>query len=415
MSLETSLSGISAAQTNIDTISNNIANVDTTGFKASRPEFVDLLGASLQQASGLQKRAGIGATVATLSQMFTEGDITNTGGPMDVAIDGAGFFQVKTPQGLAYSRNGALHVSKDGYLEDVSGNKLMGYTSGAGTGLGTPGPLQVSRANINPVATSKLGVAVNLPVSDSPVNTTTNPFSPSNGNSYDETNTTTVYDSLGQADTLTTYFTNVSGSGSAGNPDKWQTHYTLDDPSGNLLASGSGPTLQFNSAGSLVSGSGTIAVSGLSDGAAPLSITMDYTGSTLSNAAFGLSSVQNNGNGGGEYTGIQIGQSGDIVGTYSNGATKKFGKIALANFANLQGLSPELGTIWTQTSESGPPVLGVPGTGGLGTLQSQALESSNVNLSTELVNLISGQEFYQANAQAINTQQQNITRLLQIQ
>jgi flagellar hook protein FlgE len=182
-----------------------------------------------------------------------------------------------------------------------------------------------------------------------------------------------------------------------------------------MIASGSGPTLTFSSAGTLTSGSGTISISGLSDGAAPLDFTLNYTGSSLSNVAFGVNSLDNNGNGGGQYTGIEIGANGQVSGQYSNGATKVFGTIALANFANPQGLIATSDNLWLPSVSSGLPTPGNPGSAGLGQLESGTVEGSNVDLSSQLVNLIVAQQAYQANVQGINVEQQDIQRLLTIQ
>jgi flagellar hook protein FlgE len=409
MSLSTELSGVQAAQTDIDTIGNNIANVNTTGFKASVADFADLYGSAAQTAPGQ------GVFTASLAQSYTEGTISQTGNPLDVAISGNGFFQLQTASGIVYSRDGAFQIDKDGHLVNSAGDVVMGFApppAGGGVSVGQLQPIQISSANIAASATSKLTIAVNLPSTDAAINTTTTPFSTGNPKSYDESTTTSVYDSLGTNLSLTTYFTRVSGSGS---PNQWQTHYSLTNSTGALIASGAGPTLIFNSSGQLVSGSGTIAVSGLPDGAAPLNIALNFTGSSLSNLPFGVNSVSNDGSGGGAFTGVQIAANGAVTGQYSNGATRVFGTIALANFADPQGLVPLTGNVWAASITSGPATTGMPATAGLGQLEPGALEGSNVDLSTQLVNLIVAQQAYQANVQGINVEQQNLQRLLTIQ
>jgi flagellar hook protein FlgE len=291
----------------------------------------------------------------------------------------------------------------------------MGFPSspaGSGVSAGQPQPIQITSASIPASATSQLTLAVNLPSTDAAINTTTTPFSTSNARSYDESTTTSVYDSLGTNLSLTTYFTRVSGSGS---PDHWQTHYALTNAAGTVIASGAGPNLAFSSSGQLTSGSGTIAVSSLPDGAAPLNIALNFTGSSLSNLPFGVTSVSNNGNGGGTFTGIQIAANGQVTGQYSNGGTRIFGTIALANFANPQGLLPMTGNLWAASNTSGQATTGAPGTASLGQLEAGSLEGSNVDLSTQLVHLIVAQQAYQANVQGINVDQQDMQRLLTIQ
>ena len=410
MSLLTDLSGVNAAQSDIDTIGNNISNVDTAGFKSSTAQFSALYGSALATAPGQ------GVSTTSLAQSFNEGTISQTGNPLDVAINGNGFFDLKTENGTAYGRDGAFQISSGGYLVDANGNKVMGYAptsnGAAASGAGALQPIQISEANIAASATTKLTVGVNLPTSDKAINTTTTPFSVTNADSYNQSTTTTVYDSLGTNMSLTTYFTQVSGSGS---PNQWQTNWGLTTSAGTLVASGAGPTLSFTSSGKLVTGSGTISVAGLPDGAAPLSIAESFSGSTLSGLDFGVNSVTNNGSGGGQFTNAQISDTGVVSGEYSNGGSKVFGTIALANFTNPQGLIATTGNVWTASNASGPATTGDPGTAALGQLESGALEGSNVDLSTQLVDLITAQQAYQSNVQSINIEQQNFQRLLTIQ
>ena len=410
MSLATELSGVNAAQTDIDTVGNNIANVNTTGFKLTDAQFSSVYGSVLPVVPGQ------GVNTASLAQSFSQGTVSQTGNPLDIAINGKGFFQLQSGSGTVYSRDGAFQLDKNGHLVSATGAELMGFAPApggtAGSSSGSLQPIQIDQANVAPVATSSLKLGVNLPASDGPINTTANPFSVSNQKSYNESTTTTVYDSLGASRSLTTYFTQASGSGS---PDQWQTHWQLTDTGGTFIASGAGPTLTFNSSGQLTSGNGSISVSGLPNGAANLTIAEDYTGSSLSGLPFGVNSVQNNGSGGGELTGVQIAANGIVTGQYSDGGTQVFGTIALANFTNPQGLVAMTGNVWASSVASGPAATGAPGTASLGQLESGALEGSNVDLSTQLVNLIVAQQAYQANVQSINMEQQNFQRLLTIQ
>lgn len=416
MSLLVELSGVQAAQTDIDTIGNNIANVSTTGFKSSSADFSAIYAGSLTGAAGANTTPGQGVNTTNISQLFTEGTISQTGDPLNVAINGSGFLQVQTPSGVAYTRDGNLSLNASGNLVTDTGAQVMGYAASATTsGASTSGPLgaiQINSGNIGAVPTSALGFNVNLPSTDPVVNTTTTPFSTSNASSYDESTTTSVYDSLGVSRTLTTYFTQVSGSGT---PDQWATHWQLSDSNGTAVASGAGPTLSFNSAGQLTSGSGTIAVNNLPNGAANLNIATNFSGSTLSDLAFAVNGVTNNGNGAGEFTGIQIAASGEITGQYSNGLTRNFGTIALTNFANPQGLIASSDNLWQASVASGPALTGAAGTGSLGSFESGALEGSNVDLSAQLVSLIAAQQAYQANVQGINVDQQDVQRLLTLQ
>jgi flagellar hook protein FlgE len=410
MSLLTELSGVNAAQTDIDTVGNNIANVNTTGFKLSDAQFSSVYGSALPVVPGQ------GVNTASLAQSFNQGTISQTNNPLDIAINGNGFFQLQTGSGIVYSRGGSFHIDNSGHLVNISSDDVMGFApapnGAAGNSSGSLQPIQIDQANVAPVATSSLKLGVNLPASDGPIDTVANPFSTTNPKSYNESTTTTVYDSLGASRPLTTFFTQASGSGS---PDQWQTHWELTDTSGAIVASGAGPTLTFNSSGQLTSGNGSISVNSLPNGAANLTIAEDFTGSGLSGLPFGVNSVQNNGSGGGELTGVQIAANGVVTGQYSDGGTQVFGTIALANFTNPQGLVAMTGNVWAASTASGPAATGAPGTASLGQLESGALEGSNVDLSAQLVNLIVAQQAYQANVQSINIEQQNFQRLLTIQ
>jgi flagellar hook protein FlgE len=410
MALQTELSGLQAAQSNIDTIGNNVANVNTVGFKSFSTQLSDQFSNSLSDAMG-GPVPGDGVSLTGLSQLFTEGALQQTGNPLDVAVNGSGFFQVDTSSGLAYTRDGSFEVSNDGYLVTADGSKVMGFPTSGGSGALSA--IQINTGSLPAAATSAVTLNVNLPTSDNAINTSATPFSIANASSYNESTTTTVYDSLGEGLTLTTYFTRASGSGT---PDNWQTHYQVTDPSGNFVASGAGPTLSFNSSGQLTSGSGsTGAISGLADGAAPLNISLNFAGTTLSSSDFGVASITNNGNAGGQFSGIAIQANGQVIGQYTNGSTQVFGTIALANFSNLEGLQPLSQNNWQATTESGPPAVGTPSNTGFGALQSGSLEGSNVDLSSQLVDLIVAQQAYQANVEGIQTDQQDVQRLLTIQ
>ena len=410
MSLQTELSGLQAAQSNIDTIGNNVANVNTVGFKSFSTQLSDQFSNSLSDAMG-GPIPGDGVSLTGLSQLFSEGALRQTGNPLDVAVNGSGFFQVKTSSGIAYTRDGSFQISNDGYLVAADGSKVQGFAASGSSGALSS--IQIDTGSIPANATSALTLGVNLPTTDGAINTVTTPFKTADASSYNESTTTTVYDSLGQGLTLTSYFTRVSGSGA---PDNWQTHYQLTDAGGKFVASGAGPTLSFNSSGQLTSGSGsTGAIGGLADGAASLNIALNFKGTTLSSSAFGVSTIDDNGFAGGQFSGIAISPDGQVIGQYTNGSTQVFGTIALANFSNLEGLQPLSQNNWQATTESGQPTVGTPTNTGFGALQSGSLEGSNVDLSSQLVNLIVAQQAYQANVQGIQVDQQDVQRLLTIQ
>jgi flagellar hook protein FlgE len=229
MSLQTELSGLQAAQSNIDTIGNNVANVNTVGFKGFTTQLSDQFSSSLSDAIG-GTVPGNGVALTGLSQLFTEGNLDQTGDPLNVAVNGSGFFQIATNSGTAYTRDGSFQVNNDGYLTTADGSQVLGFASSGSSG--TLAPIQIDTGSVAADATANLTLNVNLPVSDSPIDTTATPFSTTNSASYNQSTTTTVYDSMGEGLTLTTYFTQASGSGS---PNDWQTHYQVTDPGLQLL------------------------------------------------------------------------------------------------------------------------------------------------------------------------------------
>ncbi len=415
MSLSIALSGVQAAQTDIDTIGNNIANVSTAGFKESNAQFADVYSGARSSLGG-SINPGLGVNVEGMPQSFTEGTVQQTGNALDVAVNGNGFFQLQTGSGIAYTRDGQFHLDSNGNLVTTNGAQVLGFTATGATSTSASGatqPIQVTTGNIPATPTSSAALAVNLPSTDTAIDPTTAPFDPTNRASYNESTSFSVYDSLGVSRTLTTYFTEASG-GSSGS-SQWQTNYQLTDSSGNSVATGGGPTLSFDSSGKLTSGSGTITISSLPNGAAPLNIAENFAGSSLSGLAFAVNSIDVNGAAAGQFAGVSISGNGDVLGQYDNGDTRDFGTIALANFANPQGLTPVSNNMWLASSTSGAALTGSPSTGGLGALQAGAVEGSNVDLSAQLVELIGAQQAYQANVQGINIEQQDIQRLLTIQ
>lgn len=416
MSFSTDLTGIRAAQTDIDTISNNIANISTTGFKGSVAHFGDIYANAVGGAAGNSTTPGLGVNTTSLGQQFAQGALQQTGNPLDLAVNGNGFFQIQSAFGTAYSRDGTFHLDSNGSLVTDANANVLGFAAGpnglSGSTSGPVQPISISTADVPALATSNLTLGVALPSGDTPINTTTTPFSLTDPTSYNESTTTTVFDSLGVSRSLTTFFTQVSGSGS---PNQWETHWEVTNTDGSFIASGAGPTITFNGSGQFVSGSGSFTVNNLPNGAAALTINESFAGSTLSNLPFGVSSITDDGHAAGQFNGVQINANGDVTGQYSNGETRVFGTISLARFANPQGLIPTTNNTWLASTESGQPIVGGPGNQGLGPLQSGSLESSNVDLSAQLVNLIAAQQAYQANVQGINVEQQNIQRLLQLQ
>ncbi|MCL6556163.1 MAG: flagellar hook protein FlgE [Burkholderiales bacterium] len=399
MSFQQGLSGLNAAAKSLDVIGNNVANASTVGFKASQAQFADVYAASLAGATGLA--AGIGTKVATIATQFTQGNITITNNPLDIAINGKGFFRVDQQGTIYYTRNGQFQLDKDGYIVTAAGEKLTGYAANS-LGQILPGALvnlQLSQADIAPSATANANVLVNL---DSRQTPPTNPFNYLDPTTYNSSTSMTLYDSLGNAQTYTFYFRKTASN-------TWEVYTSLTNPAGTttLLSPTPTTTLNFDTAGALTGWTPTaitIPAGTLGTGAAALNFTLDFTGSTQFGSPFSVNAITQDGYTSGRLTGFAIDDKGVIQARYSNGQNKPQGQVVLANFTNPQGLQPLGNTLYAETAASGQPLVGAPGTGSLGVVQSSATEDSTVDLTAELVAMITAQRVYQANAQTIKTQ-----------
>ncbi|TDR79915.1 flagellar hook protein FlgE [Paludibacterium purpuratum] len=417
MGFQQGLSGLNAASKQLDVIGNNIANASTVGFKGSRAEFGDMYANSFYGVSATQ--AGIGVQTLDVAQQMTQGNITTTNNNLDIAINNNGFFMVKTGAStsgtstgtLEYTRNGEFQVDNQGYIVNGA-DRLQGWVANNGTVTqGATGDLQLQTALIAPNKTTKIAMGVNLDSRSTPPAVAFNPTVPA---SYNWSNSTAVYDSLGNAHNLTIYY--VKGTPTAaGTP--W-TAYTYVDGSATATPSYS---IGFNTSGALdaaTTAAQPLAVSftpaSPTGSASPIAFTLNYTGSTQYGQTAGTTSLTNDGYAAGTVASINIDSTGIMQATYTNGQTKTIGQIALANFTNQQGLQPLGNNRWQQTFSSGPAQVNAPGSGTAGTLRDSALEASNVDLTTELVNLITAQRYYQANAQTIkaeDTIQQTLVNL----
>jgi flagellar hook protein FlgE len=420
MSFQQGLSGLNATSKNLEVIGNNVANANTYGFKAARAEFADMYATSMNGAG--TSNIGIGVNLAAVSQQFTQGNIVTTENPMDLSLNGAGFFQVtdgKSP--VTYTRNGQFKVDRDGYVINNAGGRLMGYPAD-GTGAIQPGnasALRMPTAGINPAATSTITLEMNL---DSRAATTVPAAGPqiilTDPTTYNNATSVTVYDDKGQDVALTYYFQKAA-------TDTWNVYVTANgtpistDASGNptpsttisFPANGGTPTAPVGTvalnipASTNANGAQTLAISG---------VQLDLSGATQYGANFAVTDLSQNGYAPGQLVGIQFESNGIITARYSNGQSKPAGQVEIATFRNPQGLQPLGGNAWSRSFASGDPVLGVPGDGNLGSIQSGSLEESNTDLTGELVNMITAQRVYQANAQTIKTQDQVLQTLVNL-
>jgi flagellar hook protein FlgE len=409
MSLQQGLSGLNAAAKSLDVIGNNVANASTVGFKQSQAQFADVYANSLG-GSGVSA-AGMGTNVTTVAQQFGQGNLRATSNPLDIAINGQGFFQMDSNGAASYSRNGQFQLDKNGFIVNAQGHKLTGYMADPVTGaisLGSSAPLQMSTQALTPQPTSTSSVGVNL---DSRMSVpATAVFNPTDSTSYNSSTALTLYDSLGNSHIATTYFVKNATA------NTWDVHMTVDGfgldgtaaTAANTLL-GTSPTLTFNSTGALITpATGLVTVPGgivyATGSTTPQPLTFNFLSSTQFGATFAVNQLAQNGYASGQLNGFSTSADGTILGRYTNGQSKPLGQILLANFANPQGLQPVGNNEWVSSASSGPALVGAPGSSSLGVMQSGAVEDSNVDLTNELVNMIVAQRVYQANAQTIKTQ-----------
>lgn len=395
MGFQQGLSGLNAAARNLDVIGNNVANANTVGFKAGNALFADVYANAVAGATG--NAAGIGTSVVAIQQDYGQGNISVSTNPLDMAINGNGMFRMSYNGTVSYSRNGQFHLDKDGYVVNAQGARLTGYQADA-TGAvvaSTPADLQVSSADIDPSATTEAAVGLNL---DSRKTAVTTAFSLTDPTTYHHATSMSVYDSLGNEHTLSLYFTKTAAN-------TWAVNAANDG-----VRIGTAPigTINYDSSGNINTTSTTLPFNlslALTNGAAtPQSVALDFTGSTQFGSTFSVNKLSQDGFASGQLTGFNVNADGTVMGRYSNGQSRAQGQIVLANFTNLNGLQPIGNNGYAETAASGQPIIGTPQSGTLGVLQAGAVEESNVDLTAELVDMITAQRVYQANAQTIKTQ-----------
>ncbi|KZN39528.1 flagellar hook protein FlgE [Pseudoalteromonas luteoviolacea S2607] len=448
MSFNIALTGLAAAQKDLDTTANNIANVNTTGFKESRAEFASVYASSVFSAGATKNGDGVSTTM--VAQQFHQGSLNFTQNSLDLAITGEGYFATSEELGgqdYTFTRAGAFKLNKDNFIVDARGNFLQGFPVDPSTGdttsvsLSTSSALQIPDASGSPRATTNVYSSFNL---DSRATAPTLPFSPTESATYNSSTSTTIYDSLGQPHTLQFFFRKEDPTT---NPNEWQVYATLNGQqfgaNGQAVTPPGAPIteFEFNAQGFPVSTGGTAntgttfnplsipagANAGLStlltNGATfPGAVQMNWrdeanTSTKLPTqfaSRFEVKALDQDGATTGRLAGIDIGSDGKIVASYSNGDSTFLGQVAMVRFSNSQGLTEVGNTGWKKSLTSGEPIAGEPGSGTLGTINSSALEQSNVNLTNELVDLISAQRNFQANSRALevnSTLQQNILQI----
>ena len=403
MAFQQGLSGINAASRNLDVIGHNVANASTVGMKASRAEFAELYASSIGSSGGVN--SGIGVTVAKVTQLFTQGNVTVTGNDLDVAINGSGFYELTMPNGgMAYSRAGMFKLNNEGEIVNNQGSNLMGYpTDEFGTRLSfTTQPLSLPTGGPIPARnTSQITAEFNLDAR-APIAATAVPPTPLStyGTSviaYDpqglEIPVGLAFQKIGN--NQWNVYTSVNGSDPAAS-----TPFTINFlPDGRLDPATTIPQLTLTSP---------------NDPTVTFPVDLSFGNATQFGIDFAVTNLTQDGYRPGELTSLKIDEGGVITASYSNGQTRAAGQIALVNLRNVQGLQPTGNGNWEANYATGEPVHGAPGEGKFGNLRSGALEDSNIDITGELVAMMSAQRAYQANAQTIKTQDQVMSTLVNL-
>jgi flagellar hook protein FlgE len=398
MSFQTGLSGLNASAKNLDVIGNNIANANTVGAKSSRAEFTAVIASSIGPSGGGGAGGGIGVEVATVSQQFSQGTINITGNDLDVAINGGGFFQLTLTDGSrAYTRDGQFKLDPTGNLRTNSGANVMGFpTDVKGTPTSTTtSPLVIpAGAPIPAQVTSNINAAFNL---DARAVIAASAVPPTPYTTYGTS--LNAFDAQGVEIPVRLYFIKTAA-------DAWAVYD--GDPAGVPTPGTNLGSLTFDNAGKLLTPAApstlNVTLTSSNPNIAPFTVPVDFSGATQFGTAFAVSKLTQDGYTAGTLTGLSISEQGVITTRYSNGQSQATGQLALAEFRNVQGLRPVGQGNWVETSDSGQPIQGNPGQGNFGTINSGALEASNVDLTAELVAMMTAQRDYQANAQTIKTQ-----------
>jgi flagellar hook protein FlgE len=422
MSFYTSLSGLKAAQTDLSVISNNVANVGTIGFKKSSTEFGDIISAAPLQTSTV---AGQGTRLRGIAQQFTQGGFENSDRSLDLAISGQGFFVTRagiTNGQISYTRNGSFSVDADRFVVDSSGayvQVLPTDTNGTvtATGIESTRNLQLPLTSGTSRATANLSLSLTLP-SNADLPASRSVYGPSNPymfdrfdpNSYNQSTTTTVYDAVGNAIPATTYYTRVTGPTPSDPTSTWQARLFVGDKEVSADGANTLPpvplTMTFDASGTMTSPTSATTYANVTPSGAsgPIGLTVDYGNATReASSPFTLKASTQDGFAAGQLDNVSVGADGLVTATFSNGDSQALGKIVLATFTNPEGLRQLGDAKWGSTGISGEPLVGEASQGGLGLIQSGALEQANVDITEELVALIQAQRNFSANAKAIET------------
>ena len=358
MAFRIAVSGLQAASTDLDVTGNNIANAGTTGFKGSRTQFADVYAVS--NLGSTRDAIGQGVQVSAVAQQFNQGNVSFTDNSLDMAVNGSGFFVLDDNGASIYTRAGAFGLDKNSFIVNSTGQTLVGFQAISGVVTGLLGPLQLDTSNITPQASTNVDAAVNLDAGDA---VSAGAFDPTDPLTYNNVASLAVYDSLGSEHLARVYFKKTGANA-------WETHFRIDGDNTQTTAV---QNIAFDASGTLTTGMPlSYGAFTPSTGAATFTVDVDLTGSTQVGADFGISALSQDGFTTGQLTGVDVDQYGVISARYSNGQSQAQGQVALANFANAQGLQPISSTNWAESADSGTALVSAPGSSNLGLVQAGA-------------------------------------------
>jgi flagellar hook protein FlgE len=422
-SLFTAVSGMNANGTALSVIGDNVANMNTMGFKSSRASFGDILSQSLGTS-----QIGRGVAVTDITPVFTQGSFENTANVLDLAVDGEGLFIMKDNSGIAYTRAGQFTLDKQGYIVNANAMRLQGYlfsTSGSSAGLGD---INLSTLNSSPNATANSSISANLD-SRATIGAAFDVTDP--GNTSNFSSTLTVYDSLGVSHVINIYFRKDAQTASGNTWEWFAVVNDTDSSSGNTEIQAQG-TLDFDSNGALFDESTItypLASAGFDFGGGAASgqaIDFDFGTNINTEGGLGLDGTtqfgstsatifqSQDGYASGSLRNITITQDGYITGIFTNGQTRAVGQVALAKFLAPTEVKKMGKNLYSESSESGQPIISIPGTSGTGVVLSNTLELSNVDLAEEFVKMIISQRGFQANSKMVSTSDELMQELINL-
>lgn len=411
MSFYNSLSGLQASQKEMTTISHNLANVATDGFKKSRVEFADVIASSVTVSPNAQ--VGSGVVTKSIRQQFGQGNLIQTGGAFDLVVSGDGFFMTKpASEGsqTTYTRNGGFNVDNERYVVDGNGSRLQVYPvdgSGAVIASGIDGlvNLRLPESSGTPKATGNVGLDLNL---NAGASLPAKAFDRLDATTYNQSTQTTIYDGNGNPVTMTNYMVRTKAPTVADPTSEWQVHSFVGDTELTRPFSPAPITLTFDSAGVMTGPTGPVPFNAFTPAgsSAEQTLNLDFAGTAQSASPFSVVNRSQDGAAVGKLQSVAVDEAGTVRATFSNGDSKALGKVALANFSNPTGLRQMGNSNWAATGVSGQPTLGEAGSSGFGGLMSGIVEGSNVDITEELVALIAAQRNFQANAKALDTSSQ---------